>query len=54
LFLIGTDEVSDPKVDDVIELDGVRWVITPLDNGLPWAVDHGQCNVAHQIHVRKK
>ena len=53
VFLIGTDDVPEPKIDDVIELDGQQWTITPVDNSLPWSVDHGQCNVARQVHTRR-
>ena len=52
VFLIGSEGIPEPKKDDAIELDGKKWKVTPIEDGLTF-LSHGHCGLAYKIHVRK-
>lgn len=53
IFLIGTDEIAEPVKDDVIELSGLRWRVTPLGDGPCWT-EHGKYGYVYKVHTRRK
>ena len=53
IFLIGTDEIDEPKKEDLIEIDGSRWRVAPLGDGPCWT-EHGKYGYVYMVHTRKK